>query len=1118
MLSSQIINICKAIIIFKAWKVTPGRVFLIRLAIGENMNSKTVSLFICAVMVTSIFGVIPHNVGEPSSGLNGNEEIVVSIPHNVGESRPTSGGSGGLANSPWPMFRQNLNHTGLSPYDTSTNPGKLKWSFETGGDVQSSPAIGSDGTIYMGSHDNKLYAINPDGTEKWNYTTNNRVRSSPAIGSDGTIYVGSYDNRLYAINPDGTEKWNFSTGLYISWSSPTIGSDGTIYVGSDDSKLYAINPDGTEKWNFTTGGMVNSSPAIGSDGTIYVGSWDSKLYAINPDGTLKWSFMTGHFVWSSPAVVSDGTLYIGSSNMKLFAINPDGTEKWSFMTGGAVDSSPAIGSDGTIYVGSDDDILYAINPDGSQEWNFSTNGQVQSSPAIGSDSTIYVGSRDTKLYAINPDGTEKWNFTTGSLVHSSPAIDSDGTIYVGSNDHNLYAIGTSDQPPTANAGPNQTVDEGNPVQFDGSNSTGSEGHFVKDPSVVALWHMNEGSGNVIYDETDNHHDGTIIDATWTTDGKFGNALSFDGVDDYVEIKPSDQIFGDNPDEWSYFVWFRTSNDNENLCLISDTTQDQTSAISLTIVHLNSTRDINVISTLYHIGPGYKARFGIKHKDNFTNDNWYFIAVTVSKIENEHKLFINGEKMSQGLLPFIQKDYFEGIDLRIGARNPLYFSDMIHPYVTPFDGILDEIVLFNRTLTESEIQDYFNNSREYLRSGSASITSYEWDFESDGIYDHKETAYNAPDGTFDGMTTHTYGDNGEYMVTLRITDETNATDTDSCNITVNNVDPIIEPITSLTVDENSPITITASATDQGSDDLTFTWDWGFGTPVVSNTFYNDGIGPDPFPSPDGIFPFSAADTQSHTYGDNGVFPVTLTVEDDDGGSSVYIVNVTVRNIDPTAAIESVSMEVEIGLRVAGRKYNDVSMTLYEEGSSIGSVSIERLPGSPNEQMAWIPVTIDFSKSYSANVTFTPEDPPNVGANPVWIYIKSQNGTINQIHHTFNVQQSKKRNSDHWNHVEPWEVDLNGHFIGLPFIVTSHIIDPGSDDETLICSYGSQVKTVTYLSNPPNQDPYPSPEVDPVDIMDTMTLVYEGPGIVTLVVKDDDNIRLGVGEGTDSKSVG
>ncbi|MHC4687983.1 MAG: outer membrane protein assembly factor BamB family protein, partial [Planctomycetota bacterium] len=161
-------------------------------------------------------------------------------------------------------------------------------------------------------------AINPDGTEKWRFVTGGDVRSPPAIGADGTIYVGSRDNNLYAINRNGTEKWRFATGGDVY--SPAIGADGTIYVGSRDFNLYAINPDGTEKWRFATGGLVSSSPAIGADGTIYVGSYDNNLYAINPDGTEKWRFATGYTVSSSPAIGADGTIYVGSSDSNLYAV------------------------------------------------------------------------------------------------------------------------------------------------------------------------------------------------------------------------------------------------------------------------------------------------------------------------------------------------------------------------------------------------------------------------------------------------------------------------------------------------------------------------------------------------------------------------------------------------------------------------------------------------------------------------------------------------------------------------------------------------------------------------------------------------------------------------------
>jgi hypothetical protein len=204
----------------------------------------------------------------------------------------------------------------------------------------------------------------------------------------------------------------------------------------------------------------------------------------------------------------------------------------------------------------------------------------------------------------------------------------------------------------------------------------------------------------------------------------------------------------------------------------------------------------------------------------------------------------------------------------------------------------------------------------------------------------------------------------------------------------------------------------------------------------------------------------------------------------------------------ATIDSVYVKVEIGLRVAGRKYNNVSLNLYEEDSKISQVTLERMPGSPDEQMAWINCTLDMSKSYSANVTYEPEDPPNIGGNPVWIYMKFKNDSIEKIHHTFNVQQSKKRDSDHWNHIEPWKVDLNPHLVGYPFEVAHHIMDPGSDDELLMFTYGSQNSDYTHLNNPPNPDPYPSPEINPVNFTSTINLIYEGSGTLSLTAVDDD----------------
>jgi len=82
--------------------------------------------------------------------------------------------------------------------------------------------------IYVGTN-NYLYSLNPDGTLNWKLTTNGGIDDSPALGVDGTIYLGIDDPSLIAVNPDGTMKWESLSGFFFS-SSPAVAADGTIYI------------------------------------------------------------------------------------------------------------------------------------------------------------------------------------------------------------------------------------------------------------------------------------------------------------------------------------------------------------------------------------------------------------------------------------------------------------------------------------------------------------------------------------------------------------------------------------------------------------------------------------------------------------------------------------------------------------------------------------------------------------------------------------------------------------------------------------------------------------------------------------------------------------------------
>ncbi len=323
------------------------------------------------------------------------------------------------------------------------------------GENPSSPAIAPDGTIYVGSPESSLYAVEPRGVAKWRYVTGGPILSSPAIAADGTIYIGACDSCLYAINPDGTLRWKYVTGGVVL-SSPAIAADGTICFGSDDCCLYALNPNGTLKWSFLTGAAVTSSPAIAADGTVYFSSDDHCIYALNPDGSLKWQHVGENGIrFASPAIGSDGTIYCGmrsdwEGGGSLCAFNPDGSLKWSFSSGGGIRVSPAIGVDGTIYFGSDDwwwggSRFYGLNSDGTRKLYSDPDGfSSSSSPAVNAVGTIYIGSYDGCLYAFYPDGTIKWRYRTDGYIKSSPTIGSDGTIYFASADGYLYALrGTS---------------------------------------------------------------------------------------------------------------------------------------------------------------------------------------------------------------------------------------------------------------------------------------------------------------------------------------------------------------------------------------------------------------------------------------------------------------------------------------------------------------------------------------------------------------------------------------------------------------------------------------------------------------------------------------------------
>jgi outer membrane protein assembly factor BamB len=335
-----------------------------------------------------------------------------------------------------------------------------KWGQFAGDRVQSTPAIGTDGTIYVGSADKYLYALTPKGHVDWRYNAGGNVLS-PTVTADGSIVFTTSDGKLVVVSHDGRRIWHKRPRDVMSGCPPAVTSNGYIFTSGKLVLVGYTLKDGKPKRLAKKMPPVMTCVVIANNDTIYFGS-KTKLYAWGLDGKQKWVF-DAKMGFKKPVFDADGNLYLGvGGNGKgaIISLDKDGKERWRHtapsLSTKYVDKRlakwwgfffpPTVTKDGRLVAVRVGEGIVSISlKDKKRQWmfphpdadRFPFHGQL----TVANDGMAYAGAGDNYIYAITPKGKRHYRFLTQGRVFFGPALSPDqSTVYIGSEDKHLYAL------------------------------------------------------------------------------------------------------------------------------------------------------------------------------------------------------------------------------------------------------------------------------------------------------------------------------------------------------------------------------------------------------------------------------------------------------------------------------------------------------------------------------------------------------------------------------------------------------------------------------------------------------------------------------------------------------
>jgi outer membrane protein assembly factor BamB len=372
--------------------------------------------------------------------------------------------------SPWPKFRANALQNGRSPVDPKVDDSLRPWTFETGKGIFSSPVVGGNGTVYIGSADHVFYAIRAEGTLEWKFATGEVIDSSALLDNRGRVYFGSGDGHVYGLDRQSGELlWKsaahsveevqkqFGLKTYnVNWFEGNIAmlADGTLIAPNDNYLVYEIDRDsGRRKTQYIANEMVWSLPAVNTStqriffGSQYVALKNVFCYDAET-GARRWKSGGLGSNAASPLLTSgaeNGVVVIGGYDGYVRAYAQDsGKQLWKRGLRGHIYASPGQLSDGTIIQPCADGTVYALEASsGNVKWTYDILEPLRSSPAIDAKDRIYVGGGDGRLYCINADGTRRWSYLCidgkRNDLNSSPALGERG-VYIGGENGGVFFV------------------------------------------------------------------------------------------------------------------------------------------------------------------------------------------------------------------------------------------------------------------------------------------------------------------------------------------------------------------------------------------------------------------------------------------------------------------------------------------------------------------------------------------------------------------------------------------------------------------------------------------------------------------------------------------------------